>query len=111
MKEFYLKKSPPLLLRKLEKFSLENVTDEEQEICKKKLLYKAEVFFKISTHTMIAIENSRRLSFFDKLSGFGGILGLFTGMSILSMVEIAFWISHYLVKSCHLDGWLRKKMK
>ena len=73
MKEFYLKKSPPLLLRKLEKFSLENVTDEEQEICKKKLLYKAEVFFKISTHTMIVIENSRRLSFFDKLSGFGKI--------------------------------------
>ena len=73
MKEFYLKKSPPLLLRKMEKFSFENVTDEEQEICKKKLLYKAEVFFKISTPTMIVIENSRRLSFFDKLSGFGKI--------------------------------------
>ena len=44
---------------------------EYSEICKKKLLYKAEVIFKISTHTMIVIENSRRLSFFDKLSGFG----------------------------------------
>ena len=72
MKEFYLKKSPPLLLRKMEKFAF-NVTDEEQEICKKQLLYKAEVIFIISTPTIIVIENSRRLSFFDKLSGFGKI--------------------------------------
>ena len=73
MKEFYKKKSPPLLLRKMEEFAFDNVTVKEPEICKKKLLYKAEVFFKISTHSMIVIENSRRLSFFDKLSGFGKI--------------------------------------
>ena len=56
---------------------------------------------------------TRRLSFFDKLSGFGkitshtelfvicclgGILGLFTGISILSVVEVAFWIIRYLVR-------------
>ena len=28
----------------------------------------------------------------------GGILGLFTGMSILSMVEVIFWIVRYLIK-------------
>ena len=29
----------------------------------------------------------------------GGMLGLFTGMSILSMAEVAFWIFKYLVNT------------
>ena len=28
----------------------------------------------------------------------GGILGLFTGISILSMMEVGFWIVRYMVK-------------
>ena len=54
--------------------------------------------FRLATDTVSVTVRSRRLSFFDKLSGFGGILGLFTGMSILSMVEVAFWILRYFVR-------------
>ena len=72
MKEFYLKKSPPELLRNMENFVF-NTTNEDSEICKKKILYKAEVIFKLPAHTMTVVVNSRRLSFFDKLSGFGKI--------------------------------------
>ena len=54
-----------------------------------------------------------KLYFFCKLSAFGrlsseifslhalilgGILGLFTGMSILSMVEVVYWITRYFVR-------------
>ena len=31
----------------------------------------------------------------------GGILGLFTGISILSMVEVAFWVLRFLATRAH----------
>ena len=31
----------------------------------------------------------------------GGILGLFTGISILSMVEVAFWVLRFLTTRAH----------
>ena len=34
----------------------------------------------------------------------GGTLGLFTGISILSMTEVVFWIVRYLIKSVNIFG-------
>ena len=95
MKEFYLKKSPPLLLRKMEEFAFNTTGNEDSDICKKKLLYKAEVIFKISTHTMIVIENSRRLSFFDKLSGFGKISKY--SLLVFIVKHLFFLLNFYIV--------------
>ena len=33
----------------------------------------------------------------------GGILGLFTGISILSMVEVAFWVLRYLTTRAYTE--------
>ena len=83
MKEYYLKKNPPELLRKMEKFAF-NTTDDMAEICKKQLLYKAAIIFKLSSHTMAVTVNSRRLSFFDKLSCFGKEVFLHKKLDIIS---------------------------
>ena len=50
---------------------LDNVTDDQSEICKRNIKYRAEVTFQLATHTIAVTVISRRLSFFDKLSGFG----------------------------------------
>ena len=42
------------------------------------------------TNNIIRSERQRRLSFYDKLSTFGGILGLCNGMSALSIAECLF---------------------
>ena len=81
--------------------------------CKRNLQYRAEVIFRMATDSISVTVMSRRLSFFDKMSAFGmynllelskanfscsgGTLGLFTGISILSMIEVVFWIVRYLV--------------
>ena len=38
------------------------------------------------------IKKDRRYSFNGMIGTLGGTLGLFTGMSLLSMVEIVFWV-------------------
>ena len=121
--EFYEKPFPKGFIRNVRKFT-KNVSADPTEICKKYLKYRAVVIFKLATNDVAVTVTSRRLSFFDKISGFGekfcltiyreseldieftlflliagGILGLFTGMSILSMIEIAFWIVRLLVSS------------
>ena len=118
MKDFYENPMPPMLLKRMEMF-VYNSSDKMSISCKKNVPYNAEVTFRLATNTMTVTVTSRRLSFFDKLSGFGtgiqnisiffkllisgGILGLFTGMSILSMVEIVFWMFRYLVSSCRIE--------
>ena len=42
------------------------------------------------TNNIIRSERQQRLSFYDKLSTFGGILGLCNGMSVLSIAECLF---------------------
>ena len=73
MKEFYDKKYPPQLMRNMEWFAY-NTTADTTDICKKKIQYRALVIFKLAANTMTVTVNSRRLSFFDKLSGFGEII-------------------------------------
>ena len=70
MKEYYLNKFPPQFIRKLQKYK-DNVTEDQSTICKRNINYRAEVTFQLATNEMPLTVISRRLSFFDKLSGFG----------------------------------------
>ena len=70
MEEFYSNKYPPQFVRKLEEFK-RNISSDEKETCKRNIQYKAEVTFQLATNTISVTVISRRLSFFDKLSGFG----------------------------------------
>ena len=70
MKEFYKNSMPSKLVRKMEKFAY-NSTDDREDLCRISIKYKAEVIFRLATNTMVVTLTSRRLSFFDKLSGFG----------------------------------------
>ena len=120
MKEFYEKPFPKVFIRKLKRFIL-NETDSTREICKRYVKYRAEIKFKLATNKIAVTITSKRLSSFDELSGFGktfahdqftidsnnvmtgGTLGLFTGMSILSLVEVAFWIVRFFAQSLRSD--------
>ena len=50
--------------------------------------YVSIVTIETPTHTVIKSKRVQRTTFFDKLATIGGTLGLFSGLSILSMVEI-----------------------
>merc|ERR1712218_79665 len=97
MKDFYNHKSPPQYIRRLMELK-DNISSNPEEVCKKKIPYRAEVIFRMATDSISVTVMSKRLSFFDKMSAFGGILGLFTGISIVSMVELVFWIIRYLMR-------------
>ena len=71
MEEFYKNKFPTQFVRNLKKFTKKNVTSKEYEICEENIRYRAEVTFQLATNTISVTVISRRLSFFDKLSGFG----------------------------------------
>ena len=100
--EFYKDPFPPMFISRARKF-ISNDSSDLTELCKRLLPYRAEVTFRLATDTVSVTVRSRRLSFFDKLSAFGGILGLFTGMSILSVVEVAFWSLRYLLQRRNLE--------
>ena len=56
-------------------------------------------FFDTPIITQIGLE--MRVSTFDRLSAVGGTLGLYTGISIISMIEIVWWFgqfAYYAVK-------------
>jgi len=38
-----------------------------------------------------------RTSIFDQISAIGGTLGLFTGISVITLVEVIYWISKFLM--------------
>ena len=72
MKEFYEHKFPPEFIRNLRKFK-DNVTSDQAEICKNYMKYRAKITFKLATDTIQVTVSSKRLSFFDQLSGFGNL--------------------------------------
>ena len=118
MWSFYQNKYPPQHVRTLLKIK-SNISDDAEEYCRKNLEYRAEVIFRMAIDSMPVTVMSSRLSFFDKMSAFGkclmkvfcfiqsnfflqflgGTLGLFTGISILSMMEVVFWIFRYFGKN------------
>jgi len=78
------------------------------DICQQSVRQMAVVNFRLASSTIHQLNRDLRVSFVDSLSNFGeenqadetlinddyvlgGILGLFTGMSLLSIVEIIFW--------------------
>ena len=70
MKEYYKNVLPPQLLRRMRMFYT-NISDGQQENCRRNVPYRAEVVFRLATDTMTVTVASKRLSFFDKLSSFG----------------------------------------
>ncbi len=56
--------------------------------------------FYFDTPIITQIRLELRTSVFDKISAVGGILGLFTGISIVTFVEIVFWIVVFFVELC-----------
>ena len=112
-KEFYSTPFPRGFIRKARFYMGSMNSSDEDYLCKRLLPFRALVTFRLATDTVTVTTRTRRLSFFDKLSAFGrlsseilslhvlilgGILGLFTGMSILSMVEVVYWITRYFVR-------------
>ena len=53
---------------------------------------------------MLIEPNATVLLYFKLISLFeGGTIGLFTGMSFLSMIEVLFWVSKILISSCFMQ--------
>ena len=59
----------------------------------------AKVSVRFENNKYIKTITDRKVSFTDKLATIGGTLGLFTGMSILSMIEMGYWILTYVPRS------------
>ena len=70
--DFYKKPFPSFFIRQLSKYA-KNISADALEICNKYLKYRAVVIFRLATNDVSVTVTSRRLSFFDKLSGFGEI--------------------------------------
>ena len=70
LEDIFKHEFPPKFLKNLLKY-VNNDSNKDTDICKKHLQYRAEVSFQLSTNAMSVTVISRRLSFFDKLSGFG----------------------------------------
>ena len=70
MTDFYRKPFPKHFIRQLEKYA-NNISADPFKICSKNLKYRAVVIFELATNEVSVTITSRRLSFFDKLSGFG----------------------------------------
>ena len=69
-----MKPFPPTFIKRAREFMGESSIKTEYEHCKKFLPYRADVTFRLATDTVSVTVRSRRLSFFDKLSGFGKVL-------------------------------------
>lgn len=52
-------------------------------------------FFDTPIITQIGLE--MRVSMFDKLSAIGGTLGLYTGISIITMIETVWWLIQFAI--------------
>lgn len=57
------------------------------------------------------VEKTQKVSFSDRLGIIGGTIGLFTGMSLISIVEALFWISKALFGGLMKSGCLSRRTK
>lgn len=55
------------------------------------------VTIEVSGSTVERTFRDLQFSFTDKVSALGGTIGLFTGMSLLSVIEILFWINRMMI--------------
>ena len=64
---------------------------------------KASTLGKVSTHYSLSpseYERSLRMSIFNLIANFGGIFGLFLGFSIVSFLEILYWMTFGVSINC-----------
>ena len=91
MSEFYRKPFQKSFIRKLKKFIF-NETESTSEHCKINVKYRAEIIFKLATNNIAVTVTSKRLSFFDKLSGFGRSFK-FSIITLTVLLQVEFWDS------------------
>ena len=69
--------------------------------CKKySLENNANIILYVKEPTMIQLIKDVRLSFADKLGIFGGTIGVFTGISFITMIELAYWVVVAIMEKC-----------
>ena len=74
-------------------FSRKIIDDYYKELCKQiRKEELAKVMIKLEGPTFIRYKRSLRVTFIGKLSSIGGTLGLFTGFSLLALLELIHWI-------------------
>ena len=61
------------------------------------------------TPTFNRITNDRAAKFVDMLSAIGGTMGLLTGFSIISAVEILYFAAKIIYNLLKTTGWTKKK--
>ena len=63
------------------------------KICKERWAYdKTRVELRLEGPTFMTLRRSLRVTFADKLGSIGGTLGLFSGFSLLAIMELIQWI-------------------
>ena len=75
-------------------FNITNDDDFAEERFKKDISV-LNFFFDTPIITQIGLE--MRVSMFDKLSAIGGTLGLYTGISIITMIETVWWLIQFAI--------------
>ena len=60
----------------------------------------AQIVMYIKESTMIQLIKDVPLSFADKLGIFGGTIGVFTGISFITMIELVYWASVAIIDKC-----------
>ena len=94
-------------------FNRKIIDDYYKELCEKiRKEDVAIVVVKLEGPTFIRYKRSLRVTFIDKLSSIGGTLGLFTGFSLLAVMELLHWIcvfcSSILSKMVRKCNWQSK---
>ena len=65
----------------------------DEKICEKiKTKDRATIEIRLEGPTFMTLKRSKRVTFVDKLGSIGGTLGLFSGFSLLAIVELIHWI-------------------
>ena len=71
MQDFYGPQAYPTEFVNIANFFMLGKERDPQIICKKNMKYRALVTFQLATDTVTLTTRTQRMSFFDKLSGFG----------------------------------------
>ncbi|TRY68635.1 hypothetical protein TCAL_08884 [Tigriopus californicus] len=84
--------SLPTMLERTFNQLVDGADIETEQICRENLDKIAMVQFQLTSKQVTRIKRDRRVTLADMISTFGGTVGLFTGMSILSVIEMIFWL-------------------
>ena len=55
------------------------------------------IFMKPTNHSTLFLW-SYRMNVFDQIAAIGGTLGLFTGISIITFVEVIYWVFRFIIE-------------